>query len=80
MKTTLTIGLFVLIQVYAGHTLGIDKLYRTNEGDSNLHKLPTGDDNYEFVKLGTPVHLYSENYDHIYVSENYMITFSKWGK
>ncbi|KAG4067397.1 hypothetical protein HA402_011951, partial [Bradysia odoriphaga] len=33
------------------------------------------DDNYEFVKLGTPIHFYSETYDHLYVNTNGIITF-----
>lgn len=72
MKSTFIIGLFVmLLHAYVGHSLhSVDKLYRPLDIDTRLHKLPQGEDIYEFIKLGTPVYLYSEQYDHIYVSHD----------
>ncbi len=60
---------FVLINVYYGDALSVNDLYHNNNNEES-GILPIGDDNYEFVKLGTPIHLYSETYDHLYVRYN----------
>lgn len=38
-----------------------------NEDTNNL---PKGDEQFAFVKLSTPIRLFSTTYDHIYVSKN----------
>lgn len=57
---------FVLIIVYHADALSVNDLYRNNNNEES-GILSIGDDNYEFVKLGTPIHFYSEVYDHLYV-------------
>lgn len=68
MQSMLNFGFitFVLINVYHGDALSVNDLYHNNNNEES-GILPIGDDNYEFVKLGTPIHLYSETYDHLYV-------------
>lgn len=68
MQFMLKFGLitFVLINVHRGDALSVNDLYHNNNNEES-GILPFGDDNYEFVKLGTPIHLYSETYDHLYV-------------
>lgn len=62
----LIIVLIVLIQNVLIETLTINDFYRPNVNDKSA-ELPIGDENYLFVKLGTPIHFYGDIYDHIYV-------------
>lgn len=58
---------FVIITLgYHCDSLSVNNLYHNNNNEES-GILPFGDDNYEFVKLGTPIHFYSEIYDHLYV-------------
>lgn len=60
------IAFVLIINGFRGDALSVNDLYHNNNNEES-GILPIGDDNYEFVKLGTPVHLYSETYDHLYV-------------
>lgn len=69
----ITIGLllFLLVQLIDLNcgisAISIDGLYRSDTDQVLI--LQQGNDNYEFVKLETPIHFYSLTYDHIYVSD-----------
>lgn len=80
MQSMLLFGFitFVLINVYCGDALSVNDLYHNNNNEES-GILPNGDDNYEFVKLGTPIHLYSETYDHLYVRYHTNTIYSEFG-
>ena len=58
--------LFSLWLICSCEGLTRDDLYEYSNEPSEV--LLRGDEQFEFVKLNTPVHFYSEVYDHIYVS------------
>ncbi|CAD7078769.1 unnamed protein product [Hermetia illucens] len=43
--------------------------------DEHSTIIAKGDSEFDFVKLETPIHFYSEQYDHIYVNTNGILTF-----
>jgi nidogen (entactin) len=62
----LNLVIFSLALICACEALTRDDLFEYNNEPSEI--LPRGDEQFEFVKLNTPVHFYSDTYDHIYVS------------
>lgn len=60
------IALVIITVLHYSESLSVNDLYH-NDNNEESGILPFGDDNYEFVKLGTPIHFYSEIYDHLYV-------------
>lgn len=48
-----------------GKAIGTNELYQY----SNANQLEHGLDKFKFLKLDTPIHFFSDTYDHIYVSD-----------
>jgi hypothetical protein len=61
LKLVLTVQLLIK----TGYVNGIDDFYE---------RLSNGNDKYDFLKLETPIHFYSDKYDHIYV-RNFFLFF-----
>lgn len=77
MNKTILIGLSVCIILIflpdENLALSYGDLYSYTNQETD--KLPSGDDKYEFIKLGTQILFYSETYDHIYVRLRIFLTF-----
>lgn len=51
-----------------------NELFRRTD-EPIIEILQNGDSEYRFLQLETPVHFYSETYDHIYINTNGILTF-----
>lgn len=60
LSAFLLIGLFLI----GVHGITVENL---EEIASKIDSLPRGNEQSAFIKLDTPIHLYSNIYDHIYV-------------
>lgn len=57
--------LLLIFGLPIGQAIGINELYQY----SNENQLEHGLDAFKFLKVDTPIHLFSDTYDHIYVSD-----------
>lgn len=60
LSALLFIGLF-LLEINGINVENLDEI------GSKIDSLPNGNEQSGFIKLDTPIHLYSNIYDHIYV-------------
>lgn len=59
---------FAFVLLLQGHVcLEVNELYDVTGQNGDI--LPRGDESYQYIKLDVPVHLYTEKYDLVYVSE-----------
>lgn len=54
----------LIVGLPIGKAIGINELYQYSKANELEHGL----DKFRFLKLDTPIHFYSDTYDHIYVS------------
>lgn len=56
----------LLLIIQSTVSIEISELYAVTGPNGDV--LPRGDENFQYVKLDSPVHLYTEKYDLVYVS------------
>lgn len=66
MTNVINYILFIGLILHSGYAISVENFYSYSHEPSDL--LLQGDEQYEYVKLETKVHLYSEAYDLVYVS------------
>lgn len=63
---TKLLSAFLFVRLFLTEITGIN-VENLEEIGSKIDTLPNGNEQSGFIKLDTPIHLYSNVYDHIYV-------------